>query len=103
MTTTTAAPGMQFFVLRVASNKEDRVREALAERRVVLFRDVEAWKRKTKGRSELIRYLEHPKSGALDFSDMSSSWVPVREALAAHDGPEGVRLDSAAWIVTARA
>jgi hypothetical protein len=32
---------------------------------------------------ELIRYLEHPKSGALDFSDMSSSWVPVREALAA--------------------
>lgn len=32
---------------------------------------------------ELIRYLEHPKSGALDFSDMGSSWVPVREALAA--------------------
>jgi hypothetical protein len=32
---------------------------------------------------ELIRYLEHPKSGALDFSDMGASWVPVREALAA--------------------
>lgn len=32
---------------------------------------------------ELIRYLEHPKSGALDFSDMGGSWVPVREALAA--------------------
>lgn len=32
---------------------------------------------------ELIRYLEHPKSGALDFSDMGSSWVPVRESVAA--------------------
>jgi hypothetical protein len=32
---------------------------------------------------ELIRYLEHPKSGALDFSDMGSAWVPVREAVAA--------------------
>lgn len=31
---------------------------------------------------ELIRYLEHPKSGALDFSDMGSSWVSVREAVA---------------------
>ena len=32
---------------------------------------------------ELIRYLEHPKSGALDFTDMGPSWVPVREAVAA--------------------
>ena len=32
----------------------------LAERRVVLLRDVEAWKRKTAGRSEFLRYLEHP-------------------------------------------
>jgi DNA polymerase III subunit delta len=32
----------------------------LAERRVVLLRDVEAWKRKTAGRSEFIRYLERP-------------------------------------------
>ena len=32
---------------------------------------------------ELIRYLEHPKSGAFDFSDMGASWVPVRESLAA--------------------
>lgn len=30
---------------------------------------------------ELIRYLEHPKSGALSFEDMGASWVPVREAL----------------------
>jgi hypothetical protein len=32
---------------------------------------------------ELIRYLEHPKSGALDFTDMGSAWVPVRESLVA--------------------
>jgi hypothetical protein len=32
---------------------------------------------------ELIRYLEHPRSGALDFSDMGGSWVGVREAVAA--------------------
>eukprot|EP01041_Mallomonas_annulata_P017439 gene17439-biopygen10397 len=27
----------------------------------------------------------------------------VRDALAAHDGPDGVKLESATWIVTARA
>ena len=32
---------------------------------------------------ELIRYLEHPKSGALSFDDMGPSWVPVREAITA--------------------
>lgn len=32
---------------------------------------------------ELIRYLEHPKSGALDFADMGSAWVTVRESIAA--------------------
>lgn len=31
---------------------------------------------------ELIRYLEHPRSGALEFEDMSSSWVAVRNAVA---------------------
>jgi hypothetical protein len=32
---------------------------------------------------ELIRYLEHPRSGALEFDDMGPNWVPVREAVAA--------------------
>ena len=32
---------------------------------------------------ELIRYLEHPKSGALEFDDMGESWVSVRDAVAA--------------------
>jgi hypothetical protein len=30
---------------------------------------------------ELIRYLEHPGSGALEFDDMGQAWVPVREAV----------------------
>lgn len=32
---------------------------------------------------ELIRYLEHPRSGAFDFSDMGSHWVAVRDAAVA--------------------
>jgi hypothetical protein len=32
---------------------------------------------------ELIRYLEHPRSGAMAFEDMGSSWVSVREAVRA--------------------
>lgn len=30
--------------------------------------------------NEFIRYLEYPKSGAIDFDDMGPSWVQVREA-----------------------
>jgi hypothetical protein len=30
---------------------------------------------------ELIRYLEHPKSGAVEFTDMGASWVPVRDSV----------------------
>ncbi len=33
--------------------------------------------------AELIRYLEHPRSGAASFDDMGQAWVPVREAIAA--------------------
>jgi stress response protein SCP2 len=33
--------------------------------------------------AELIRYLEHPRSGAAVFDDMGVNWVPVREAVAA--------------------
>src|SRR3954464_1141095 len=32
---------------------------------------------------ELIRYLEHPRSGALEFEDMGGAWVPVRDSVAA--------------------
>jgi stress response protein SCP2 len=33
--------------------------------------------------AELIRYLDHPRSGAATFDDMGPAWVPVREAIAA--------------------
>ena len=33
--------------------------------------------------AELIRYLEHPRSGAMEFEDMGESWVPVRDAVGA--------------------
>jgi hypothetical protein len=32
---------------------------------------------------ELIRYLEHPRSGAMEFSDMGDSWVAVRDSVRA--------------------
>lgn len=32
---------------------------------------------------ELIRYLEHPRSGALEFDDMGDSWVGIRDAVKA--------------------
>lgn len=32
--------------------------------------------------SEFIRYLEEPKAGALDFDDMGSSWVSIRNSAA---------------------
>jgi hypothetical protein len=31
--------------------------------------------------AELIRYLEHPRSGAVDFDDMGSGWVAVRDGV----------------------
>lgn len=49
---------------------------------------------------ELIRYLEHPRSGALDFGDMGPTWVGVRDAavagtLRAHD--KGVTEVASRW------
>src|SRR4051795_11096454 len=32
---------------------------------------------------ELIRYLEHPRSGALEFEDMGPAWVAARDAVGA--------------------
>ena len=33
--------------------------------------------------AELIRYLQHPRSGAIDFADMGAAWVTTREAVLA--------------------
>lgn len=32
---------------------------------------------------ELIRYLEHPRSGAMELEDMGAGWVPVRQSVTA--------------------
>lgn len=32
---------------------------------------------------ELVRYLQHPRSGASGFEDMGAAWVPVRDAVSA--------------------
>jgi DNA polymerase-3 subunit delta len=37
----------------------------LADRRVVVLREVEAWRRKTRGREEFLRYLQHPSQSTL--------------------------------------
>jgi DNA polymerase III delta subunit len=37
----------------------------MAERRVVVLRELEAWKRKTKGKAEFLRYLEHPSRSTI--------------------------------------
>jgi stress response protein SCP2 len=34
--------------------------------------------------AELIRYLQHPRSGAAAFDDMGAAWVPVRDAVLAN-------------------
>ncbi|HKJ11199.1 MAG TPA: hypothetical protein VJ976_02290 [Ornithinimicrobium sp.] len=48
---------------------------------------------------ELVRYLEHSKSGALEFADMGDSWVPVRDSVKS----ETLRAtDSSASMVAAR-
>ncbi|TKV56889.1 TerD family protein [Nakamurella flava] len=41
---------------------------------------------------ELLRYLEHPKSGAMAFSDMGPTWVDVRDGCAHHTLAAGDRI-----------
>ena len=63
----------------------------LAERRVVLLRDIEGWKRKTKGRSEFLRYLERPSPDTIVIMVQSSSEQDEDKELAA--GAVSVRFD----------
>lgn len=49
---------------------------------------------------ELIRYLEHPRSGAMEFDDMGSHWVAVRDAVRAgtlRPGDKGPQDVAARW------
>jgi DNA polymerase III subunit delta len=63
----------------------------LAERRVVLLRDIEGWKRKTKGRSEFLRYLERPSPDTIVIMVQSSSEESEDKELAR--GAVSVRFD----------
>src|SRR4051812_15190191 len=60
----------------------------LADRRVVVLRDVESWKRKSRGKAEFLRYLEHPSGkpvvvlvrgsvGAAEDGELSQGAYPV--------------------------
>lgn len=49
---------------------------------------------------ELIRYLEHPRSGAMEFEDMGPAWVAVRKAVAAgtlHPTDKGAMETAGRW------
>jgi hypothetical protein len=49
---------------------------------------------------ELIRYLEHPRSGAMEFDDMGPHWVAVRDAVRAstlRSGDKGPHDVAARW------
>jgi DNA polymerase-3 subunit delta len=45
----------------------------MAERRVVIVREVEAWRRKTKARSEFLRYLERPSPDTVVVLEQGSA------------------------------
>jgi DNA polymerase-3 subunit delta len=63
----------------------------LAERRVVLLRDIEGWKRKTKGRAEFIRYLQRPSPETVVIMVQGSAEEADDKELAA--GAYTVRFD----------
>ena len=75
----------------------------LSERRVVLLRDIEGWKRKTKGRAEFLRYLERPSPDTIVIMVQSSSEPAEDKELAA--GAVAVRFDplpperAAKWLL----
>jgi DNA polymerase III subunit delta len=63
----------------------------LAERRVVLLRDIEGWKRKTKGRTEFLRYLQGPSAETVVIMVQGSGEEAEDKELAA--GAYSVRFD----------
>jgi DNA polymerase-3 subunit delta len=63
----------------------------LSDRRVVLLRDIEGWKRKTKGRAEFLRYLERPSAETIVIMVQGS--VEEKEDSELADGACVVRFD----------
>lgn len=56
----------------------------MAERRVVVLRDVEAWQKRARGRAELIRYLERPAAETVLILVQGSGAADVDADLAKH-------------------
>lgn len=75
----------------------------LSERRVVIIREVEAWKRKTRGRSQFLRYLERPSPETVAILVQGSGEESEDKELAR--GAYAVRFDSlpaeraAKWVL----
>ena len=63
----------------------------LADRRVVLLRDIEGWNRKTKGRAEFLRYLQRPSAETIVIMVQGSAEEAEDRELAA--GAYAVRFD----------
>jgi DNA polymerase-3 subunit delta len=75
----------------------------MAERRVVVFREVEAWKRKTKARAEFLRYLERPSPQTLVIlvqgsSDESEDQDLIRQTYAVRFDPLSAERTSK-WVL----
>jgi DNA polymerase-3 subunit delta len=64
----------------------------MADRRVVLLRDIEGWKRKTKGRTEFLRYLQRPSPETVVIMVQGSGDETEDRELAA--GAYAVRFDA---------
>src|SRR5215210_547031 len=75
----------------------------MAERRVVVIRELEAWRRKAKARSEFLRYLERPSPDTVVVLVQGSAEEPEDKEIAR--GSYAVRLDplpadrAAKWVL----
>jgi DNA polymerase-3 subunit delta len=75
----------------------------MAERRLVLLRDIEAWKRKTKARNGFLRYLQHPSPDTVVV--LLQGWGEEAEDKELVRGSYAVRFDplsserAAKWVV----
>jgi DNA polymerase-3 subunit delta len=70
----------------------------MAARRVVIIRDVEQWKRRTRGRSAVVRYLEHPSPETVLILVQGASEEKPDKDLLKHAEPIACAMDSGADV-----
>ncbi|HET8633085.1 MAG TPA: DNA polymerase III subunit delta [Gemmatimonadales bacterium] len=68
----------------------------MAARRVVVIRDVEQWKRRTRGRSAVLRYLEHPSPESVLILVQGAGEEKPDKDLLKHAEPIACAMESAA-------